>query len=228
MRFKIISVLALATSLSLANVGAAQRSPQNPPPQSPPASSDPSQQPSANSTAPGQRAFGPGMMTPAMMQMMASMMAAQQDGSGRGPQSFRRPGPRPGEGLGGPLQRVSRLLAVLDDPHVRTALGLTDQQADGLRKIVIDTETFAIKTGADIAVDSIDLRELLRADKPDKAAVMAKGDQISKNTSQMINRFLTATLAAKTILTPEQQKMIRAYMESGAPVLPPPAPPSHP
>jgi len=134
---------------------------------------------------------------------------------------------------GGPLQRVSRLLAALDDTHVRTMLGLTEQQADSLRKIVVDTETFTIRTGAVIAVDSIDLRELLRADKPDKAAVMSKGDEISKSTSLLINHYLDAMLDAKAILTPEQQKMIRAYLESsGAPALPNPlafpAPPGRP
>jgi Spy/CpxP family protein refolding chaperone len=118
------------------------------------------------------------------------------------------------------------LLAALDDTRVRTALGLSDQQADSLRKIVVGTETFTIKTGADIAVDSIDLRELLRADKPDRAAVMSKGEEISKSTSQMINHYLDAMLAVKAILTPEQQKMIRAYIEGGAPPLqlPPPRP----
>lgn len=222
MRRKIIATLALATSLSVfAGTSAAQRPGQNPLP--PP---EQGQQPPANAPAPGQRQMAPGMMTPGMMQMMAPYMAqimgqmgGAQDGPGRGPRGPRF-GERPGRQPGGPLQRVSRLLAALDDPRVRTTLGLTDQQADGLRKIVIDTETFTIKTGADIAVDSIDLRELLRADKPDKAAVMAKGDEISKYTSQMINRYLTAMLAAKAILTPEQQKMIRTYMETGAPALP--------
>jgi Spy/CpxP family protein refolding chaperone len=75
-------------------------------------------------------------------------------------------------------------------------------------------------------VDSIDLRELLRADKPDRTTVMAKGDEISKLTSQLINHYLDAMLSEKTILTPEQQKIIRQYMKSGAPVLS--APPARP
>ena len=158
--------------------------------------------------------MGPGMMTPDMMQMMGPMLWRSGGVGGAG------------QGLGAPFQRVSRLLAALDDTRVRTTLGLTDQQADSLRKIVVDTETFTIKTGADIAVDSIDLRELLRADKPDRTAVMSKGDEISKSTSQLINHFLDAMLAAKAILTPEQQKMIRAYMERGAHALP--APPARP
>ena len=148
-----------------------------------------------------------------MMQMMEPMLHSN-DARGRG------------QGSGGPLQGVSRLLAVLDDTRVRTMVGLTDQQADSLRKIVVDTETFTIKTGAEIAVDSIELRELLRSDKPDRTAVMSKGDAISKSTSQLINHSLEAMLAAKAILTPEQQNKIRAYMERGAIALP--APPARP
>jgi hypothetical protein len=148
--------------------------------------------------------MGGGMMTPDMMEMMGQMMPHPQNAEGRG------------EGFGGLFHRVSRLLAALDDTRVRMMLGLTDQQAESLRKIVIDTETFTIKTGADIAVNSIELRELLRADKPDRAAVMSKGDEISKSTSQLISHYLDAMLAAKAILTPDQQKMIRAYLENGA------------
>jgi Spy/CpxP family protein refolding chaperone len=103
---------------------------------------------------------------------------------------------------------------------MKTVLGLSDQQADGLRKIVVDTETFTITTGAEIAVDSITLRELLRADKPDRAAVMKKGDEITKSTSLLVSHYLDAILSAKTILTPEQQKAIREYMQNGAPALP--------
>jgi len=219
MRSKMILTLIFATSLSVfASTSAAQSPAQNPPAQ-PPAQSAQGQQQSANPAVPGQRPMGPvvmgaGMMTPEMMQAMGPMLWRSQDAGGRGHEP------------GGPLQRVSRLLAAMDDPRVRTMLGLTDQQADSLRKIVVDTETFTIKTGAVIAVDSIDLRELLRADKPDRAAVMSKGDEISKSTSQLINHYLDAILAAKAILTPEQQKMIRAYIESGAPALPhPPARP---
>jgi len=129
---------------------------------------------------------------------------------------------RRGQESAGPVQSFSRLMATIDDPRVRTMLGLSDQQGDSLRKIVVDTETFTIKTGAVIAVDSIELRELLRADKPDRTAVMSKGDEISRSTSQLINHYLDAILSAKAILTPEQQKMIREYVATGAPAPPPP------
>jgi Spy/CpxP family protein refolding chaperone len=218
MRFKMIITLIFVSVFASAR--AAQGQAQNPPAQPPPAQSGQGQQQSVSPAVPGQRSMGrvivggPDMMTPDTMQMIGPMLWRFQNAGGRG------------LGSGGPLQRVSRLLAALDDTRVRTMLGLTDQQADSLRKIVVDTETFTIKTGANIAVDSIDLRELLRADKPDRKEVMSKGDEISKSTSQLINHYLDAMLAAKAILTPEQQKMIRAYLESGAPAFR--TPPAHP
>lgn len=206
MRFKMMVTSIFVSGLIVfASANAARGQAQNPPAQPPSAQG---QQQSANPPAPGQRPMGRatmdgGMMPPDMTEMMGRMMPHTQNAEGRG------------EGFGGLFQRVSRLLAALDDPRVRMMLGLTDQQADSLRKIVVDTETFTIKTVADIAVNSIELRELLRADKPDRAAVMSKGDEISKSTSQLISRYLDAMLAAKAILTPEQQKMIRAYLENG-------------
>jgi Spy/CpxP family protein refolding chaperone len=208
----IVSLILVASSSVLASATTAQQPSQPLPGQQ--------QQQSANPAVPGQRPMGPGgmgmgagMMNPDMMRMLGPMFERSQDTGRRG----------------GPLQRVSRLLAALDDSRARTALGLTDQQADSLRKIIVDTETFTIKTAADVAVNSIELRELLRADKPDRTAVTSKGDQISKSTSLLINHYLDAMLAAKALLTPEQQRMIRAYMERGAPALPAlPPPPTRP
>jgi Heavy-metal resistance len=174
------------------------------------------QQQSAKSAASGQQAAGKmdgDMSMPDMMRMMGPMMVQAQ---GRGMR---------GHEADGPLQRFSKLMDALDDPRARQMLGLSDQQADSLRKLVIDTETFTITTGANIAVDTIELRELLRADKPDKAAVKTKGDEISKDTSELINHYLDAILSAKAMLTPEQQKTIREYLANGAPEMPPSPPP---
>jgi hypothetical protein len=209
MRFKVIAIFILVTSISaLAGTCAAQR------PAQPPASqSGQGQQQPASPAAQGQPAMGPGVMTmgPGMAQMNVRTQGAG--------------GPAQGAGAGNPLQMVSRMLTALDDTRVRTMVGISDQQADSLRKIILDTETYTITTGAAIAVNSLELRELLRADKPDRAAVTSKGDEISKATSGLISHYLDAILTVKTILTPQQQEMISAYVESGAPV--PPAPPGH-
>jgi hypothetical protein len=211
MRFTVTRTVVFVASLAVCtSTSAAERSARESRAQIAPEQSEQAQRQSANPSAPGQRRAGRGMMTPDMMRMMASMMGGRQSRTERH------------RTMGGPLQRVSRLLAALDNPRVRTALGLTDQQADSLRKIIVDTETFTITTGASVLVDSIELRELLRADKPDRTAVMKKGAEISQSTLQLIDHYLNAILAAKAILTPEQQQMIRLYMERGAPALPAP------
>jgi len=207
MRFKTMITLGFVASLSLlAGGGAAQA--QNPPapPSTQPDQGQPSQRPM------GGAAMGGGMMTPEMMQRIGPMLARSQSVTVRGRED------------GGPLERFSRLMSALDDPSAQKMLGLSEEQADSLRKIVTDTEIFTIQKGANIAVDSIQLKELLRADKPDKAAVMSKGDEISKDTSELISHYLGAILDAKTILTPQQQQMIREYLENGAPALPSPLP----
>jgi hypothetical protein len=198
MRFRLIFTLMLLTSFSvLARTSLAQAGPNSQPP-------SPGQGPGA--TARG------GMAPSGNMQM--------------GPMTWGAQGPgKQAAGAAGPLQEISKLMSAVDDPRMKAAIGLTDQQADGLRKIIVDTETFTITTGASIAVDSIQLRELLRADKPDRAAVKSKGDEISKATSQLIDHGLDAILSAKEILTPEQQKKIREYIADGAPAFPPPPPP---
>ena len=211
MRFKMMAIFIFVISLSVFAWSAAAQAPApDPAAQAPTGQSEQGQQESGNRARPDQGRMRREMRDGSMM--MPDMMPE------RSVRIERR-----GPGFAGPLERVSRLLAALDDPRVRTVLGLSDQQADSLRKIIVGTETYTIKTGADIAVDSIDLRELLRADKPDRAAVMSKGDEISKSTSQLINHYLDAMLAAKAVLTPEQQKMIRAYIERGGPALPAPA-----
>jgi hypothetical protein len=130
----------------------------------------------------------------------------------RGPM-LRSGGMEHGEPWTGPLAAFSKMEAQLDNPMVRTALGLTDQQADSLRKLLVNAEIDTIRTGAGIAVDGIQLKELLRADHPDRATVMAKGNEISQSVSQLIDHYLDVILTAKTVLTPQQQEMIRAYME---------------
>jgi periplasmic protein CpxP/Spy len=106
-----------------------------------------------------------------------------------------------------------RMLAMLDNDRVRAALNLTDDQAAKLRQIVVNTQKSAIKSRADIAVAGIDLRELLLQDNPDRDAVMKQVDTISGLGTDLAKEYVDAVLQAKTILTPEQQKKIRTFIE---------------
>ena len=118
-----------------------------------------------------------------------------------------RPHPR----MAGPGHEAERLLAMLDNDRVKGLLGLTDEQATRLRQITVETEKAAIKTKADLAVRRIELRELLKADNPDRDTVMKKVQEVSDLTGQLMQQHVQALLSAKTILTPEQQKKIREF-----------------
>jgi Spy/CpxP family protein refolding chaperone len=113
-----------------------------------------------------------------------------------------------------PEARAGRLLALLDNDHVKSQLGLTDQQANQLRQIVVGAEKSSIKTRADMAVREIELRELLRSDNPDRETVLKKVQEISNLRGEMMKQHIEALLAAKSVLTPEQQKKIRSFIES--------------
>lgn len=106
-----------------------------------------------------------------------------------------------------------RLMAMLESDRAKTALGLTDQQTDQLRKIMVEAQKSTLKMRADMAVRGIELRELLRADKPDRDTVMKKVQEISNLRGEMMKQHIDGLLAAKAVLTPEQQKKFRTLME---------------
>ncbi len=114
----------------------------------------------------------------------------------------------------GAFPASGRLLALLESDRVKTGLGLTDQQVDRLRQIVVDGEKASIKTRSEMAVRGIELREMLRADNPDRAVVLKKVDELSALRATMAKQHVESLLAAKSVLTPEQQKKIRTFVES--------------
>jgi Spy/CpxP family protein refolding chaperone len=131
---------------------------------------------------------------------------AQSGGADRGPAMRGGFGHRGGD----------RMLAMLDNPRVRTTLGLSDEQAGRLRQVMVEAEKSALKTRADLGVRQIELRELLRADQPDRGAVTKKVQEISELRGQMMQQRIDSLLASKAILTPEQQQKIRAFMQRRA------------
>ena len=108
-----------------------------------------------------------------------------------------------------------RLLAFLENDRVKTELGLTDDQTSRLRQIIVEAQKSSVKTGADMAVRGIELRELMQVEQPDRAAIMKKVQELSDLRGQMMKQHVESLLAAKTVLTPEQQKKVRAFLASG-------------
>jgi len=109
---------------------------------------------------------------------------------------------------------VEGLLALLESDRIRGYLGLADPQVERLRQIVVEAEKANVKTRAEIEVRSIELREALRADKPVRDQILRQVQEISDLRREMMRNQVEAILAAKTVLSPEQQKKLFSLLES--------------
>jgi Spy/CpxP family protein refolding chaperone len=110
--------------------------------------------------------------------------------------------------------RERGLLGLADNSRLRAYLNLTDQQAERLHQIAVDSEKSSVKTRADLELRRIELRELLRADNPDHDAVMKKVQEVSELRGQMMKQHVETLLTARSVLTPEQQKKLRSFREN--------------
>jgi Spy/CpxP family protein refolding chaperone len=102
------------------------------------------------------------------------------------------------------------MLAMLESDRFKAELNLTDQQVGRLHQIVLEGEKASVKTRAELQVHGLELRELLRADQPEREAVMKKVQEISEVRGQMMRQHVESLLAAKSVLTPEQQQKFRS------------------
>jgi Spy/CpxP family protein refolding chaperone len=104
------------------------------------------------------------------------------------------------------------MFGFLHNEKMKAELGLTDEQGEKLRQIFTESRKAGIRTRADLQIRRMELHELLRADKTDRDAAMKKVQEISDLRAQQMRSHVESMLAAKTILTPEQQKKIHAMM----------------
>jgi Spy/CpxP family protein refolding chaperone len=96
-------------------------------------------------------------------------------------------------------------------------LGLTDEQVGRLHKMGVEAEKASVQMRADMELRHIELRELLRADNPDHDAIMQKLDDLNALRGKMEKQQVETLLSARSVLTPDQQKKVRAFMENGGP-----------
>jgi Spy/CpxP family protein refolding chaperone len=141
--------------------------------------------------------------------------------SGMGPGGgMRRGGPgRDGAGRGrgmgmrgGMRGREFGLGRLLSDPDIRTQLGVSAEQAATIRQQESDFRKTAIRSRADVQVKQIDLRDLMSADKPDRAAIDAKLQEISTARLAFEKSAVDYRLNARDALTPAQRDKLRQIM----------------
>jgi Spy/CpxP family protein refolding chaperone len=108
--------------------------------------------------------------------------------------------------------RHSGFARLLNDPSIRQQVGITDEQAATIRKQEADFRKTEIRDHADLEVKRIDLKELLAADKPDRAAINAKLQEISTAQLSLQKSAIDYRLTMRDAITPAQREKLRELM----------------
>jgi Spy/CpxP family protein refolding chaperone len=145
------------------------------------------------------------------------------DGGGRGGWDGGRRGGfdhggRIGRGFGrgggfGDGQRGFGLTRVLGDSAIRQQVGITDDQFAKLRQQESDFRKTQIRDRADLQVKRIDLRDLLSADKPDRAAIDSKLQDISASQLALEKAAVDFRLDTRDAITPAQREKLRQALK---------------
>ena len=114
-----------------------------------------------------------------------------------------------GFGMG---RREFRLARLLNDPAIRQQVGITAGQADAIRQRALDFRKTQIRDRADLAVKRIDLRGLLAADKPDRAAIDTKLQDISAAQLTLAKSAIDYRLTMRDAISPAQREKLREVM----------------
>jgi len=122
-------------------------------------------------------------------------------GGGWGPGGMRPPGPPPG------------FMLPSDDDFERA--GASDAQRDKIGDIRDAAMREMIRKEADVRIAEIDLRKLVEADKPDRAAVEEAIERIGALRTMMQKTQTLAMLDARDVLTPEQRAKLEKARRSG-------------
>jgi Spy/CpxP family protein refolding chaperone len=108
--------------------------------------------------------------------------------------------------------RHSGFARLLNDPSIRQQVGITDEQAATMRKQEADFRKTQIRGRADLEVQRIDLKGLLAADKPDRAAINAKLQEISAAQLSLQKSAIDYRLTMRDAITPAQREKLRQLM----------------
>ena len=89
-------------------------------------------------------------------------------------------------------------------------LDLTDAQRKKLADIRDSHAKTAINQRASVQLAALDLRKMMRADKPDVGAVERQIDKIASLRAALTKNRVTGMLEARALLTPEQLEKLRS------------------
>ncbi len=98
---------------------------------------------------------------------------------------------------------------------MKEAFGMTDEQVIKIKDIHTDARKAGIKMRAGARVARIEMRQLMRAEKVDRAALDRKIKEISALREKMMRHRVDTRLKVHSLMTPEQRKKARAMTSPG-------------
>jgi len=104
---------------------------------------------------------------------------------------------------------LSRLLS---DPEIQQKVGVTPEQVAKIRQQESTFRKTEIRQRADLQVKRVDLGDLLAADKPDRAAIDAKLQEISTSQLALEKSRVNFRLDMRDALTTDQRQKLRQAM----------------
>ncbi|MBI5168284.1 MAG: Spy/CpxP family protein refolding chaperone [Candidatus Eisenbacteria bacterium] len=135
------------------------------------------------------------------------MGAGHGKGMGMGPgMGIRGHGGPGGPGMGRGMRHPGMMFAMLD---------LSDAQKAKMRDIHERAARTQIQARADMQIAQMDMRKLMRADKPDQAAINAQIDKMAQMRASMQKTRVATMLEARAQLTPDQLKKMQEMREKG-------------
>ena len=102
-----------------------------------------------------------------------------------------------------------RSMRLVNDPAMREKLGITSEQAAKIRQETLEFQKMQIRHRADLAVKRLELRDLLTAANPDRAAIDRKLDEISAAQLAQRKAAVGYRLDMRGALTSEQIQKLR-------------------
>ena len=104
---------------------------------------------------------------------------------------------------------------MLFSERARRQWGLTEEQSSRLRKLGLEARKSAIRRRADLETKQLELEELLRVAKPDRAAIDRTVQEIGALHAAQMKAGIDQRLAFQDVLTPEQLEKIREFQQHG-------------
>jgi Spy/CpxP family protein refolding chaperone len=105
------------------------------------------------------------------------------------------------------------LTRLLSNPEIRQQIGVTADQAAKIRQQESDFRKTQIRNGADLQIKRMDLHDLLSAEKPDRAAINSKLEEISAAQLTMAKSAVDFHLTMRDALTPAQREKLEQWMK---------------